>query len=292
MASQAAEDLASLAGFTVAFFNSDPGLKKLFGQALAENWTGDRLLQAARNTTWFKTHSEAQREAQLLASSDPATAAARAQEVGLRISRISTELGIPVSAAARKATVYLAFHQGWSDEKIRSYLGQWKTVRNAVTQGAVLGGQIGLTQDRIMALARDNGITLSRGTQASWLQSVAEGSLTEQHIIGNIQKLAASAFPGLADRINEGETVSDIAAPFVQSMAKLWEVNPEGIDMFNPDIRNALNVKGQDGKFSMMTLPEFETKLRKSSQWLKTDNAQDSMMENGHQVLNAFGVTW
>jgi hypothetical protein len=292
MATQAAEDLASLAGFTVAFFNSDPGLKSLFSKALAENWTGDRLLQAARNTKWFKTHTDAEREAQLLNTSDPATYKANATDMNLRVVRLATELGMPLGTKMRQTTTRLALNQGWDDERIRAYLGQWKTVRNAVNQGAVLGGQIGLTQDRIGALARANGIRLSRGTEASWLQSVASGALTEQHIVGNIQKLAASAFPGLADRINSGETVADIAAPFVQTMAKLWEVSPEGIDMFNTTLRGALNTKGQDGKFSMMTLPEFETKLRKDPRWNATDNAQDSLMQAGHEVLQQWGITW
>jgi hypothetical protein len=75
-------------------------------------------------------------------------------------------------------------------------------------------------------------------------------------------------------------------------MAELWEVNPQDIDLFNPTIRNALTVKGKTCDFSMLTMPEFETQLRKDPRWNATDNAQDSLMQAGHEVLQQWGITW
>lgn len=292
MATQAQEDLASLAGFTVAFFNSDPELKALFNKALVENWTGDRLLQASRNTRWFKTHSSPEREAVLLRTSDPATYKANADEVNLRVTRMAVELGIPLGTTMRQTTSRLALSLGWNDDQIRNYLGRFKTVRNAVNQGQVLGGTIGQVHTRLQAAVRDYGVNVSRQWLAQGLNDIAAGLRTEQHIIGEIQKMAAAAFPGIAEQIKAGQSVREIAEPFIQTMAKLWEVNPQDIDLKNNTIRAALNVKGRTGDFSMMTLPEFETKLRKDPRWNKTDNAQDGLMQAGHEVLQQWGVTW
>jgi hypothetical protein len=292
MASAEAEDLAALAGFTVAFFNSNTELKNLFSKAMRENWTGDRLLQAARNTSWFKTHSSPEREAILLKTSDPDTYKANVAAVWQRITNIFTELGVPVGYQVHNSLAFLAYNNGWNDEQIRAYLGRYNAVRGAVASGKTLGGTIGQVQARVHAAARDYGVVISNAWLSNYLQKISQGTLTEQDVMAALQKLAAASFPGLADQIKAGETVRDIAEPYMQSMAKLWETNPESIDLFNPVIRTALNTKGQNGKFSMLTLPEFETRLRKDSRWLATDNAQDAMMENGHQVLNAFGVTW
>ena len=295
MASQAAEELASMAGFTVSFFAQDKsrnGLWQWFNVALKENWTGDRLLQQVRNTTWFKTHSDAQREASLLKTSDPKTYAARVSEARVRVGRLAVELGVPLADRYGDATAVMAFTNNWNDDQIRGYMMRYKAVYAAISTGRLLGGTAGQVQTRLTQAAADHGIQLSPKTLGSWVQSVVHGALTEQHALGQIQNLAISAFPGLADRIKAGETVRDVAEPYMQTMAKLWEMNPADIDLFHPKLRSALNTRGQDGKYSMLTLPDFERQLKKDPRWMSTDNAQDDLMENGHQVLNLLGVTW
>jgi hypothetical protein len=292
MASAEAEDLASLAGFTVAFFNSDAELKKLFSQALAGNWTGDRLLQAARNTKWFRRNAEAVREATLLKTSDPATFKSRSGELSFRIQAMAAELGIPLGEWARNKAANLALVHGWDETRIRAYIASFGSVYKTVAGGGFVGGATGEAQTRLQAMIRDSGVRVANTWLAAGLNRIAMGTDTEEGVRGQIQKLAMSAFPGLTEQLKAGMTVREVAEPYVQTMAKLWEVNPESINLFDPNIRSALSAKGQDGKFSMLTMPDFETRLRKNSRWLKTDNAQDAMMENGHQVLNAFGVTW
>jgi hypothetical protein len=295
MASAKAEELASMAGFTVAFFTQDKsrnGLWQWFNVALKENWTGDRLLQAVRNTKWFKTHSDAQREASLLRTSDPKTYAARVSQMRVRVGHMAVELGVPLADRYGDQIALMAFTNNWDDGQIRGYMMRYNAVYASISAGKLLGGSAGQVQTRLTQAAADNGIRLSPKTLGSWVQHVVHGALTEQHALGQIQNLAISAFPGLADRIKAGESVRDVAEPYMQTMAKLWEMNPADIDLFNPKLRSALNTRGQDGNYSMLTLPDFERQLKKDQRWMGTDNAQDELMENGHQVLNAFGVTW
>lgn len=285
-----AQDLASLAGFTVAFFNSNPELKRLFNQALAGNWTGERLLQAAQNTKWFKTTPTSARELLLLQTSDPATYNARVSEMRLHVTELAVEIGHSISGPARNALVALALRNGWNDSQIRSYMGRWNYVYKAATRGGTLGGQIGQVQQRLNQAQRDYGVRLAKKEIGTALQGIASGRSTEERAMERIRRVAMSAFPGLKDEIQGGITVRDYAESYIQSMAKLWEKNPEDIDLFDTTLRGALSVKGKDGKFSAMALPEFETKLRKSKQWLRTDNAQDDVASNAHGILQSFGV--
>jgi hypothetical protein len=295
MASTEAEDLAAMAGFTVAFFAQDKsrnGLWQWFQVALKENWTGDRLLQQLRNTNWFKKHNAAYREAQLLRTSDPAEYKARVSEFSTRVRQMAAQLGIPLGKTALEATINTGFLQGWNDQQLQAYMARFKGVWTAIGQGQILGGTLGQIQTRLAAAVRDYGVTVSPSTLGRLVQNIAAGDSTEQLAMAYIQKNAIAAFPGLAEQIKAGQTVRDIAEPYVQTMAKTWEVNPEDIDLQNKTIRGALNVKGQKGDFSMMTIPDFETQLRKDPRWNKTDNAQDSMMQAGHEVLQQWGITW
>jgi plasmid stabilization system protein ParE len=116
------EQLAALAGFTVAFFKSNDELWKLFQKAKKEGWDGSRLLAAARNTDWFKKHSEAQRQAQLLKESDPATYKQRRDQAAADVERIARNLGLTLSSKTQNELRDLAFIQGWSSTQVENYL--------------------------------------------------------------------------------------------------------------------------------------------------------------------------
>jgi hypothetical protein len=282
--------LAMMAGTTVSFFRSNSELSKLFDKALNEGWTGDRLLAAAKNTKWFKTHSSDQRKALALQKDDPAEWKARVSRTQADIQRMAREMGIPMSGLKSFAT--LALTSGWNENQIRQEMGKFNSVYKSVRKGNLLGGQLGQAYSRVRQAAFDNGVKVNNKTMATWLQRLASGKSTEQALMNNIQKRAMSSFPGLKEEILGGSTVREFADQYINTMADILELNPQDINLFDKDIRGALNAKNQKGKFSPLSMADFEVRMRKDPRWMKTMNARDSMMDTGREVLQAFGVSW
>jgi hypothetical protein len=85
----------------------------------------------------------------------------------------------------------------------------------------------------------------------------------------------------------------DLASPYISSMAQILELPAGDINLFDPLIKKALQYKDpKKGGPKAMPLWAFEQELRSTSQWRQTKNAQDSMMQVGHQVLVDFGMSY
>jgi hypothetical protein len=91
---------------------------------------------------------------------------------------------------------------------------------------------------------------------------------------------AKSLYPGIAHNLDAGMTVQTVADPFVQSMGKLLEIDPNSIGIDNPLVKRALQGQtiNQGGKTStqMTTLTDFENQVRADPRWQHTQNAYDT----------------
>lgn len=288
--------LASMAGTTVAFFRSNNELSKLFDKAIDENYAPQRLLAEARNTKWYKRHSQAQRQAQVLKQSDPDEYRRRVQSTKSKVRQIGRDLGISLANKNLERSLNhvatRAFVNGWSNIEIRRYLGRVSKTAEIVRRGGSLGGELGRQYSALREYAANQGVRVSNKQWGHWMQKLAQHSATAEHIQASLEKRAISAFPGLKDEIKGGQTVREFADQYIQSMADVLELNESDIDVFNRDIKQALNAKNKDGKFSPLTLTDFEIRLQKDPRWLKTRNARESLMGAGREILSAFGVSW
>jgi methionine synthase II (cobalamin-independent) len=106
-----------------------------------------------------------------------------------------------------------------------------------------------------------------------------------------IAQMATSAFPHLKDRIAAGETIKTISDPYRQTMSNLLELNPDSVQVDDPMIRQALQVKDpKTGVLSLDTLYDFENKVRSDSRWDKTSNARDAASNTANKILSDFGL--
>jgi hypothetical protein len=279
------QELAARYGFAMAVLNSNPELKSLFNRAVAQTYTPERFQAELRGTQWFQKTSENQRNAQILKAADPATYQKRMEQVRTRMLMMASEMGavIPQNHIDSTANHFLTF--GYDDNQIRQHLSHWVRFQD----GRMLG-QAGQWETELRAYAQDMGVNLSNNAIQHYVNQAAGGRITFDDALGNVRKMAASAFPHLADRIAAGETVADIADPYRQTMAQLLEMNPESITLADPTIKQALQAKGQDGKPVLRTLYDFENDLRQDKRWLKTKGAQDAAMATTNRVLKDMGL--
>lgn len=283
-------ELASQYGLSSSLINSSKELKSLFKKAVAGGWTASRFTASLKNTKWWSTQSDTLRQYLTLRYTDPATFKQKQQQAQFDINALAVQVGagdlLHGSAVNKKALasmVYNSMALGWSDDRIKSWLGA-----RASTQGGIMSGEAGDAFDKLHEIAYDNGMNYG-----SWFTStakkIAAGTYTIEAAEDTIRKQAAAKYSAFAPQIKAGQNVIDLAAPYIQSVSKILEVPPTAVGLSNTHVSKAMttNDKGQ-----AQTIWAFENSLRQDPAWKKTQNAQDSSMQLAHQVLQQFGMVF
>lgn len=280
------DELAETYGMSTAFFNSVPELKRLLGQAVSNQWDADAFTAHLRNTKWFKTTSDSNRQAQVMAKQDPATYKANLSANRVAVDQMANQMGAVLSDGAKDKLAKNILHYGWESAQIQNFLGNYIKFNDK----HVLGGQAGQAYQQLKTMAYDNGVSVSEQSLKNAAAYVVKGVSTMEKETANIRGIAMGAYPAYADQIAAGQNMKDIAQPYVQSMAKVLELPDTDVDMYNSKIKAALSRAGKDGKPEPMSLTDFEQMLKSTPDWRKTDNAQGTLMGVGRQVLQQMGL--
>lgn len=285
------KELAAEYGFTAAFLDSNPELKKLFQQAVSGGWGKENFIAHLQDTKWWKTHSATEREYLAGRYTDPATQKQSLAQNQVRARQIGNQLGIVETAFTKKKMAQAAYNmtaKGWDENQVRYYLGQY-----VYFSGDKHQGQGGEEWDALHTYAYSMGITMTSSWYADKSRNIVRGIATEQDYKNEILNKAKAAFPMYQKQLEGGQTVADIANPYLQSMSQILELPGGSINLFDPTIKKALQYKNATtGKLEAKPLWQFENDLRADPRWKKTQNAQDSMMQVAHQVLTDFGVKY
>ena len=284
-----AKELAEQYGFVQGLINSDAGLKKLFKQAVAETWSTDKFQASLRDTNWFKTHSQQERDYLVKQFGDPATARQNYSAAYVHVRQLANQLGIVETTAnmnRMKTWAYDNVAKGWNDDQLRNEIGKYVYFVNDTWQGQ--GGQ---EQEALHSYAYDMGVTMSGTWYANNSRNIIRGIATEEDYKSEIRKQAKALFPQYAKQIDAGQKVTDLAGSYFQSMSQILELPAGSINLFNPLIKKALQYKNPTtGQGEAKPLWQFENDLRSDPRWNKTQNAQNSLMQVAHQVLSDFGL--
>ena len=124
----------------------------------------------------------------------------------------------------------------------------------------------------------------------SSIESVLTGGITTQDFQRQQREIAKKRYGHLADLIDQGVTLEDLAGNYKQTAAKLLEIDPNTIDMSTADYEVALTF-GEEGKKRAMTTGEWEKLLRTDSRygWEKTENAKTEARSLANNLAQAFG---
>lgn len=268
-------------GWSLAFFKSVPELWKLFNRAIDEGWDGQRFGRVVQGTDWFKKHADTWRKSYALKYTDTATYLANRSEMRNQIRTLAGRMGAPISEDMVRVIAGHAMWQGWNENQMRTALA------NYVAQVGKNGydGEAGVAEDELRAYALKMGVKFDDKSLKSWLANILRGTRTVEAYKNFIQNEAIKAFPSLAEQIKGGETVADIASPYINSMANLLEISPTSVNLFDPAIRKAMTY--ENGQ--MMPIWAFENQLRRDPRWMKTNNARTNINGIGLQVLKDFG---
>jgi hypothetical protein len=241
-------------GAVGVFAQQQPEINALLQRAINEEWDSARFERELWNTNWWKSLNESGRQLAVLQATDPASYNSQIQQQVARIDLIARQLGV-----TQIDEVTLAYHSllnGWDDTMLRA---------------AVV--------DRAQIFGTDQGALVgAAGEVESHIRQTIGG-------VDNVARAqAAKMYPGFADQINAGQTLRQIADPYIQTMANTLELADTDIKLDDPYIRQAL----QDANGGVVPLWQFERKLKSDPRWDKTKQAANET----YAVLQQIGNDW
>jgi hypothetical protein len=286
-------NLAADYGWSLAFFNHNPELKSLFDEAVKHSWSPTRFIAELRDTKWFKNSSATMRQYLVNKSTDPASWQQDLDSMKAHIEKTYGQMfGVAVDPDQLDRWAKHAMMFGWTDEQVADHIVSSVNVRKLYAQKS-LGGTAAQVKDQIGQLAAAYGVNVGDKWAANQLQSILNGNDTIDGSANYLKELAKSKYTAFADQIDGGKTVAQIADPYVQSMASLLERSPEAIGLDNRYIQQALTRREKDKKGSHpapMTIGEFEDSIRKTDQWMNTDQAKQQFADTAHGLLTTWGL--
>lgn len=280
------DELAAQYGLSSALINSSKELKSLFNKAVAGDWSADLFTAKLKNTKWWATQPDTLRQYITDKYTDPATWKQKNANELATIKAMAVSVGLVNGTWTNTLNkmVYNSLALGWSDDRIKDYLGGLTNSHDGEMYGTA-----GDNFDQMRTLGYDLGVTHSLEWYRDRTQEVTGGRSTMEAVEASLRNAAAAKYSAFATQIKAGQNTLDLAAPYIQSVSKILEVPDTDIGMSNSHVLKAMtsNVNGQ-----ATSIWQFENSLRQDPTWRKTQNAQDSIMQNAHQVLQNFGMTW
>lgn len=282
-------EMAAQYGLALSVINSDPSLRAVFDEAIRDGtWTTEKFVARARETDWYKKNSEAARQATILKNADPATWNSRIEQMTYTVSVMAQQMGAPLDSKTLRTLSEQAVTFGWNEDRLRSTLAGYVRLNDGKTIG-----RAAQWETELRSYARDFGVRPTDAWLQSWLKAAAKDNGTSlESAKEDVRRLAISAYPHLAERLNAGESLTQIASGYIQTMAQTLELDPGSIDVFNPTIKSALGARDKDGKPIQKSLWEFEKDLRKDPRWAKTKQAMSEAAAIARQIGTDFGLAF
>ena len=281
------EELAAEYGWAYGFLKSNKELRGLFDEAVDGSWSADKFQAKLRNTEWWKKNSDTMRKAQMEKQTDPATYNAKVSAVKVQVQQLAAEMGAAIPPNKLNKVVEQVITTGLDEAGLRNVLGGYIQFQK---NGSTLNGEAGQYENMIRQFAYTNGVSLDKQAIKNQAQLIARGMATEQDFKNQITNQAISLYPGYTQQLQAGQTMMDIASPYMQTMAEDLEIPYTKISLTDPLIKRALNGVNSQGKPVGLDQTQFQQLIRNDPRWRQTKGAQDGAMATGLKVLKDMGM--
>lgn len=149
--------------------------------------------------------------------------------------------------------------------------------------------------DSLKTVLKRNGLGyLSDKEIANYAIQLGKGETDLATLQKQFNAKAAELYPQFADRLkaNPNLTVMDVVEPYVNLMAKWWEIDPNTIDLDNADLDKFIRPDGTAGKVPMGSLADFTNYLKNHPNAEKTSWANDAARDlaTGFARMAGYGV--
>lgn len=265
------EDALDAYGFVGTLAKSIPELKSILNEAIKNEWMPERFTRKVMDSAWWRQNSDRARQLATLKATDPATYWQNLKNATDKVALIGQQMGRSQTRSQSGYVALMAMTQQWDDEQIRTYLAGAKLGSN---DGA-LRGDAGQLDGHMRQVAQNYGVAYTDAGIRSFINTIQGGKNTLDGWDALMKARAKAQYAHLADQIDAGMTVRDIADPYIASYAQTLEVAETTVDWANDvNIKRALQM--QDGKGGLTTKPmhQFVRELKNDPRWDKTQNAE------------------
>jgi hypothetical protein len=145
-----------------------------------------------------------------------------------------------------------------------------------------VGGIVGSNLASIRKLASDYNVTLSDAEVRKFAIDGLSNKNSLEIAKTKIQNTSKVRYQNLAQYIDQGLTVKDIASQYINKMANVLEINPDTIKLDDRYIDSALS--------NLPNFTDFNKTLRSSPQWEYTTNAREEAAGYANKILQDFGL--
>lgn len=161
------------------------------------------------------------------------------------------------------------------------------------------GGKIAQSISTLKKYASDYGINLTTSEALNRVvgqfKKGALKDLSQQE--EQIKEMSKAFYGNIANLIDKGVKVSDIAGQFANYKARLLDISEDTISVFDEDIQRAIKNISPDGTTrgeGVMSIGDYETMVRKDpilgKQWAKTTAAKEQAVTYTNAILKMFGL--
>jgi hypothetical protein len=265
------DKLGPLAGILQAV----PELHNILNQAISQGWSLSTFQQHVYATDWFRNHSDSVKRLVALQAADPAQYKTEYAAGQRAVQQEAQQLGVSLTGQELHDLTWNSLAQSWDSNTLREKVG------GKLDKGDPMAGQYATYYGQLKQMYAQYGVpmgeqALDQQARSAVMSGGANMDAMHQHAIDT----AKSLYPGIAHNLDAGMTVQTVADPFVQTMGKLLEIDPNSIGIDNPLVKRALQGQtiNQGGKTStqMTSLSNFEDQVRADPRWQKTQNAYDT----------------
>lgn len=265
-----------------------PDVANILAQAATEGWDIGKLQANLYATSWWRSHTEAQRNAQILYRTDKASYERNANQIRANIQAEAGRLGARLTSAEILMLSRQAYNGGWSPEEI---------TRNIVTTGrrrAWGAGQIKRDGDEIIALSKAYGIPVSRTWADTFASRIAWGEKTMETIQSDFAERTIAKYKSnsqIVKGIQGGMTLKEVIEPTLNLFAEELEMSNPQWDLNTGDAAKMINYKDVDtGELRVMTDAEAQQFARSDRRWRDTNRSKAMVTDVTNGIARFMGA--
>jgi hypothetical protein len=274
-------------GYIATLANSIPELKSIMNKALAGKWTPDKFSQAVQDSRWWKVNSDQVKQNAILRATKPGEYAAQRGAMTLKVRTLAKSMGVGLTEGSHgtlNALINHAMALGWDDTTLQQQIGHYYHYR-----GGTSAGQAGALQQQIRQLRADYGLGNNDQMDAHHVHMILMGQESVDSFKAAAAQSAESRYPGFAQQLREGQTMTQIADPYIQTIAQTLEMSPADVDLMDPSVQRAITARDpKTGHNVPMSLWQVQDMMRQDPRYDHTKQA----VSDAYSMINQIGKDW
>lgn len=276
-------------GYVYELAKNVPELNAILRQAISGGWTADKLTATVESSPWWKKNADTVRTLVTQKFTDPATYAQNVANAKRLIGLKAQQLGRVVSGKALDQLVYqtLTTNASWDDQVLTSMVAAGAPIGHHA-DGSYVSNAAEL-KTHMTEVAQSYGVPYTAKGLDGWIQRVQVGADSLSGFEDVMRARAKAQYPHLANQIDAGMTVRDVADPYIQTMAQTLELDEATVGLNDPHVQRALAQVGKDGAMTSQPMWAFQRALKDDARYDKTQQAKDDAMSTLSHIGKDFG---